>query len=228
MFADIEQRLSECLVTHQPMLRPAVSESHVRVEMGDLDTLLRMLAYASAMIVLAATNLYGGTWTGFAVGLVFVHATYWTLKGNIPERTGNRIRALARLRRSPVAARILIAMVILSIGFALDLELDAGRALGRIFKLYFILIFLSSLCLGTRVTLIVCALCLVALNYLHLPPRFSLAIDDREDVLDMLVFGAMASIVIIIPRLLLVSVELSAARRREQSPRSAPETCSSR
>lgn len=221
MFGEIEQRLSDCLLTSQPVLRPAESESHAKVEMGDLDTLLRMLAYAIAIIVLAATNLYGGTWIGFALGLAFVHATYWILKGNIPERAGNRIRALARLRQSPVATRILIAMVILSIGFALDLQLDVGRALGRIFKLYFILVFLSSLCLGTRITLIVCAVCLVGLNYLHLPPRFSLAIDDWEDVLDMLVFSAMAAIVIIIPRLLLVSVELSAIRRREQPPRNA-------
>jgi len=101
MFAKIERGLSECLVTRQPILRPAVTESHAKVETGDLDTLLRMLAYVSAIIVLAASNLYGGTWMGFAVGLAFVHATYSILKGNIPERTGNRIRALTRLRQTP-------------------------------------------------------------------------------------------------------------------------------
>ncbi|MBR0687005.1 DUF535 family protein [Bradyrhizobium manausense] len=229
MFADIEQRLFECLATRQPeKLRPAVGESHAQAETGGLDMLLRMLAYASAIFVLAATNLFGGTWIGFAVGLAFVHATYWILKGNIPESTARRIRALAALRQSPLAVRILVAMVILSIGFALDLELDSGRALGRIFKLYFILVFLSSLCLGTRVTLVVCAACVVGLNYLHLPPRFSLAVDDWDDALDMLVFSAMAAIVIIIPRLLLVSVELSAVRRRGESPRNAPQPQGSR
>ena len=106
MFADIEQRLSECLVTHQPMHR-AVIESHAKVETGDLDRLLRMLAYASAIIVLAATNLLGGTWIGFAVGLAFVHATYWILKGNIPERAGNR--NTARARRAIILNRMVAA-----------------------------------------------------------------------------------------------------------------------
>lgn len=229
MFADIEHRLSECLAAHQPeKLRSAVGEIHVKAETSGLDTLLRILAYASAIFVLAATNFFGGTWIGFAVGLAFVHATYWILKGHIPERAGKRIRALARLRQSPVAVRILVAMVILSIGFALDLQLDPDRSLGRTFKLYFILVFLSSLCLGTRVTLIVCAVCLLALNYLHLPPKFGFAVGGWGDVLDMLVFSAMAAIVIVIPRLLLVAVELSAVRRRGESSRNAPQPQGSR
>ncbi|OKO75147.1 DUF535 family protein [Bradyrhizobium sp. AS23.2] len=213
MFADIEQDLSEHLATRQLESRPAEVEVHAKGDISSLDTLLRILAYTGAVFVLASTNVIGGTWIGFAIGLAFVHGTYWILKGNIPERAGERIRALTRLRQSSMVVRVMLAIAILAIGVAVDLQLDQDRALGRIFKLYFILVFVSSLCLGTRVTLVVCAACLVALNFLHLPPRYSFAISSWQEALDMLVFGAMAAVVVVIPRLLLVSVELAALRR---------------
>ncbi|WP_027516198.1 DUF535 family protein [Bradyrhizobium sp. WSM1417] len=213
MFADIEDRLSERLVK-QRLERPRPAAELQQGDVRSLDTLLRFLAYAGAIFVLASTNFMGGTWIGFAVGLAFVHATYWMLKGNIPERAGERIRTLARLRRSPIAVRAGVAIAILALGLAVDVQLDADRALGRIFKLYFILVFVSSLCLGTRVTLVVGAVCLVALNFLHLPPRYSFAISNWQEALDLLTFGAMAALVLVIPRLLLASIELGALKRR--------------
>lgn len=214
MFADIEERLSDHLATPR-LARPSPeAEPEAKGDVNSLDTLLRIVVYAAAVFVLASTNLLGGTWIGFGIGLAFVHAAYWILKGNIPERTGERIKALAKFRRSSIVVRVALAIAILAVGFALDLQLDADRPLGMIFKLYFILVFVSSLCLGTRVTLIVCVACLVVLNFLHLPPRYTLAISNWQEALDMLVFGVMAAVVIVIPRLLLVSVQLATLKRR--------------
>ncbi|MBR0995468.1 DUF535 family protein [Bradyrhizobium japonicum] len=213
MFLDIEDRLSERLVK-QRLERPPPKGELQQGDVRSLDTLLRFLAYAGAIFVLASTNFMGGTWIGFAAGLAFVHASYWILKGNIPKRAGERIELLAQLRRSSLAVRAGLAMTLLALGVVVDIQLDADRALGRIFKIYLIIVFISSLCLGTRVTLIVGAVCLMALNYLHLPPRYSFAISSWQEILDLLTFGAMATVVLVIPRLLLASIKLSAFKRR--------------
>lgn len=215
MFNEIEQLLASYLSASTKATRPAAPEIHPVVESSMLDTLLLILAYGCAIVILALTSLMGGTWYGFAIGLAFVHATYWLLKGNLPRHASKPIASVARLRQSPMIVRVSLAMLFLSIAVALDLQLDAGRDLGRVFKLYFIPIFLSSLCLGARVTLIAFAGCLMALNFLHLPPRYSFAVSTWGEIIDLLVFTTMSAFVFLVPRLLLVSIELARIKHAE-------------
>jgi uncharacterized protein VirK/YbjX len=219
MFDEIEAQLNLVVSGQAPSFqRTAAPELHAPVEAGGLEPLLLTCAFGLAVAVLAETGRLGGTWIGFGIGLAFVAVVYWLLKGNLPEQARSRISGVVRLRRQHVLMRAVCATAILAIAIAVDVEWGGDYALGRAFKLYFVPIFLSSLCFGTRITLGVTICAVGALNYLHLPPIYSLSVSSWTEVKDMLNFLASAIIVLLIPRLLLVSIDLAAVEGRRRVP----------
>ncbi|MGY3346701.1 uncharacterized protein VirK/YbjX [Bradyrhizobium sp. USDA 4459] len=211
MFNEIEQQFLSALSGRAPTVqRAAVPEQHAPVESSSLGTLLLILALGLAVGVLAETGRLGGTWIGFGIGLVFVVLTYWILKGKFPEQTRARISGILWLRKRPTILRVAGASLILALAIAIDVKWGGTYALGRAFKLYFVPVFVSSLCFGTTITLGVMVCAVAAINYLHLPPVYSFSFSSWADLKDMLDFLAAASLVLLIPRLILVSVDVSA------------------
>lgn len=217
MFAELEQRMIEQAAKFKPKT-PGLNliEQHAQEEPSILDELLRVTAYTCAIFVLLVTNIFGGTLVGFTIGMAIVHLTYWFLKGNIPEQAARRISTVRRIRESPIVVRAGSAAFLFAATIALDFLLSSDVPLGRVFKLYFLSVFFSSLCFGTRVTAATAGAFVFALNFLHLPPLYTLAVSNWHEVLNMLVFVAMAGVVFIVPRLLLVSIEL---KLKEAAPR---------
>lgn len=217
MFDDIGAELDGVVSGCAPLVQKvAAPELHPPVEAGGLEPLMLTMAFGLAIAVMAETGRLGGTWIGFGVGLAFVLAVYWLLKGNLPEQARSRISGVLRLRGKPVPVRVAWAALVLAIAIAVDVQWGGKYELGRAFKLYFVPIFVSSLCFGTRITLGVTLCALAAINYLHVPPIYSLSVSSWEEAKDMLNFLASAMVVLLIPRLLLVSIDIAAdtGRRR--------------
>ena len=191
---------------------PVVNELQPVENPTSFDTTLVVFAYIGALFVLSVNKFFGGFWSSFLIGLLVVQLTYWLLKINLSHRLAHGIVAARQTRRWPFAIRLFCATLIIGADFAADLYFG-GYTLGRSFNLYLLPIFLTSLCLGGRLALVASLLCATAVDYLAIPPRFSFAISSIEDALHLLVFLILAVIVVAIPKVLLASADLAAAKK---------------
>jgi len=182
----------------------------------NFDDAIRAIAYVGAILVLAVTKLFGGSWLGFAMGLLLVQVTYWLLRGNLSVTFASRIVTLQNIRSWPLLVRYVLAALMIGAVVLADVYFGGFR-LGRAFNLYLIPLLLTSIFLGRGVALTVWLCCMSALYYLDIPPRFSLDFQSLENVLELLVFTALSGIVFAIPKLLEVSIELSRAKPRPPS-----------
>jgi hypothetical protein len=181
-------------------------------ESNNFDRVLRALAYTGAILVLTVTKLFGGSWSGFAIGLCFVQLTYWLFRGNLSPSFARHMVALRRVRDWPLPVRQMLAACLIGTAVAIDVYLGGFR-LGRAFNVYLLPLFVTSVFLGRGVALTVWLGCLSALYYLDLPPRFSFELEAIENLAELLVFTVLAGIVYAVPKLLETSIDLSLANQ---------------
>lgn len=169
----------------------------------------KILAYTSAVFVLSVTHLFGGTWLGVSIGLVFVYVTHQILKQTYLRRIAHPLQAINLVRLFPIRYRIGASATVMVLVLAIDVRFGGSYELGRAFKVYLIPIFISSIILGGRGTLAMLICCLAAIDFLHLPPKYSFSLSGVTDAVDLLVYCALACTAFVIPRLLMVSIELA-------------------
>jgi uncharacterized protein VirK/YbjX len=216
MFSEIKTQLADSLRGERSPARAGAASSDTAAfapaESNNFDRVLRALAYTGAILVLTVTKLFGGSWSGFAIGLCFVQLTYWLFRGNLSPSFARHMVALRRVRDWPLPVRQMLAACLIGTAVAIDVYLGGFR-LGRAFNVYLLPLFVTSVFLGRGVALTVWLGCLSALYYLDLPPRFSFELEAIENLAELLVFTVLAGIVYAVPKLLETSIDLSLANQ---------------
>jgi K+-sensing histidine kinase KdpD len=172
------------------------------------------MAYVYTLLVVGVTKSLGGSWIAVLLGVLIVITSSWILPSDLPQnQAGNKVLVIfSAIRTLPWLTRFACG-VLLVIGIAeLDRHVD-GFNLGRRFNVYLIPIFLSSLLLGPSVTFVLGIMCLLAVDYLVIPPFDSFAIDTMRDFVHLVIFSILVTTVFMIPQLLYRSSVLDQERR---------------
>jgi uncharacterized protein VirK/YbjX len=222
LYSEVEERIAGRLRDNSDELlfgsTPKLRDVHGRVGSTTFDRTLRTFAYLAGLFVLSVSKFFGGSWAGFALGLLMLQAVYWLLGAIHSNRVTRRIDALLSVAGWPFVVRLVLGVCLSLAVIWIDVY-SGGFAVGRAFNVYLVPVLLTSVLLGRGVAVTVFVISLLALYYLDIPPRFSFEFQSAENVVQIVVFALLAALIFVVPKLLLASIELRKARQATSTKR---------